>query len=202
MCLMRQTNSRTLGPDRRVRCRPDERGRADAGPGAGLPRDGFRGIIPSIRAGDFNVGMSSFTDTKEREEAVDFVTYFQAGTLWAQQAGAGVDPNNACGLAGRRAVRHDPGDRRDPGEERGVRGGGHAAIEKVVYVSQDDLNAALVAGEVDAMSADSPVTGFAVKTSAAEPWSRQARSSTPRRTAGRWPRARGWRSRCVRRWST
>jgi ABC-type amino acid transport substrate-binding protein len=41
-------------------------------------------IIPSVRAGDFNVGMSSFTDTKERQEAVDFVTYFQAGILWAQ----------------------------------------------------------------------------------------------------------------------
>jgi ABC-type amino acid transport substrate-binding protein len=42
---------------------------------------------------------------------------------------------------------------------------GMSPIEKVVYVSQDDLNAALMAGEVDAMSADSPVTGFAIKTS-------------------------------------
>ena len=32
--------------DRRVRCRPDERGRADAGAGAGLPRDGVRGDHP------------------------------------------------------------------------------------------------------------------------------------------------------------
>ena len=40
-----------------------------------------------------------------------------------------------------------------------------STIEKVVYVSQDDLTAALIAGEVDAMSADSPATGFAVKTS-------------------------------------
>ena len=29
--------------------------------------------------------MSSFTDTKEREETVDFVTYFSAGILWAQR---------------------------------------------------------------------------------------------------------------------
>jgi hypothetical protein len=42
---------------------------------------------------------------------------------------------------------------------------GMSTIEKVVYVSQDDLTAALIAGEVDAMSADSPATGFAVKTS-------------------------------------
>jgi ABC-type amino acid transport substrate-binding protein len=35
-----------------------------------------------------------------------------------------------------------------------------------VFTRQDDLTAALVKGEVDAMSADSPVTGFAVKLSA------------------------------------
>jgi ABC-type amino acid transport substrate-binding protein len=40
-----------------------------------------------------------------------------------------------------------------------------ATIEKVVDISQDDLTAALIAGEVDAMSADSPATGFAIKTS-------------------------------------
>src|SRR6476469_10504027 len=57
----------------------------------------FAKIIPAIQGGTFNVGMSSFTDTKEREQQADFVTYFSAGSLWAQKAGAGIDPNNACG---------------------------------------------------------------------------------------------------------
>jgi ABC-type amino acid transport substrate-binding protein len=35
----------------------------------------------------------------------------------------------------------------------------------VVYTRQDDLTAALIAGEIDAMAADSPVTGFAIKLS-------------------------------------
>ncbi|MDT7795809.1 MAG: hypothetical protein QOD59_5250, partial [Mycobacterium sp.] len=48
----------------------------------------FEAIIPSVRAGDFNVGMSSFTDTKDRQGSADFVTYFQAGILWAQKAGS------------------------------------------------------------------------------------------------------------------
>src|SRR6185295_5111881 len=48
----------------------------------------FAKIIPSIQGDTFNVGMSSFTDTKEREQTVDFVTYFSAGILWAQKAGA------------------------------------------------------------------------------------------------------------------
>ena len=42
---------------------------------------------------------------------------------------------------------------------------GKPPIKKVIYTRQDDLNTALTAGEVDAMSADSPVTGFAIKTS-------------------------------------
>ena len=57
----------------------------------------FEAIIPSVRAEDFNVGMSSFTDTADREAAVDFVTYFQAGTLWAQRAGSAVDPKTPAG---------------------------------------------------------------------------------------------------------
>lgn len=40
--------------------------------------------------------MSSFTDSKEREQSVDFVTYFSAGTLWAQKP-ARYRPENACG---------------------------------------------------------------------------------------------------------
>src|SRR4029079_4575272 len=42
---------------------------------------------------------------------------------------------------------------------------GVSPIEKAVYTRQDDLTAALIAGEVEAMAADSPVTGFAVKLS-------------------------------------
>jgi len=126
---------------------------------------GFEAIIPSIRAGDFNVGMSSFTDTKDREGSADFVTYFEAGTLWAQKVGAGVDPNNACGL--RVGVQYATIQEtvEIPAKNKACTEAGNAEIEKVVYVSQDDLNAALLAGEVVAMAADSPATGFAVKTS-------------------------------------
>jgi ABC-type amino acid transport substrate-binding protein/predicted Ser/Thr protein kinase len=126
---------------------------------------GFEAIIPSIRAGDFDVGMSSFTDTKDREGSADFVTYFEAGTLWAQKAGAGVDPNNACGLRVGVQYATIQENVEIPAKSQACKAAGNAALEKVVYVSQDDLNAALLAGEVEAMSADSPATGFAIKTS-------------------------------------
>jgi ABC-type amino acid transport substrate-binding protein/predicted Ser/Thr protein kinase len=126
---------------------------------------GFEAIIPSIRAGDFNIGASSFTDTKDREGSADFVTYFEAGTLWAQKVGAGVDPNNACGL--RVGVQYATIQEtvEIPAKSQACTEAGNAPIEKVVYVSQDDLNAALIAGEVDAMTTDSPATGFAIKMS-------------------------------------
>jgi hypothetical protein len=45
---------------------------------------------------------------------------------------------------------------------------GVSPIDKVVYTRQDNLTAALIAGEVEAMAADSPVTGFAIKLSGGE----------------------------------
>ncbi|OBI72016.1 bifunctional serine/threonine-protein kinase/transporter substrate-binding domain-containing protein [Mycobacterium sp. E740] len=125
----------------------------------------FEAILPSVRAGDFNVGMSSFSDTRERERAVDFVTYFQAGTLWAQRAGSAITPANGCGL--RVGVSYGSLQETDeiPSKSKDCVAAGSAPIDKVVYVSQDVLNTALINGEVDAMAADSPVTGFAIKTS-------------------------------------
>ncbi|HZA10183.1 bifunctional serine/threonine-protein kinase/transporter substrate-binding domain-containing protein, partial [Mycobacterium sp.] len=125
----------------------------------------FEAIIPSLRAGDFNVGMSSFTDTKEREASADFVTYFEAGTLWAQRPGPPVDPNNACGLRIGVAYASIQESKEIPAKSDACVAAGKPSIEKDVYVRQDDLTAALIAGKVDAMSADSPVTGFAIKTS-------------------------------------
>jgi ABC-type amino acid transport substrate-binding protein/predicted Ser/Thr protein kinase len=129
---------------------------------------GFEAIIPSVRAGDFNVGMSSFTDTVDRQELVDFVTYFEAGTLWAQRPGSGVDPANACGLRVGVAYATLQETEEIPAKSEACEAAGQPPIEKVVYVQQDELTAGLIAGEVDAMSADSPATGFAIKTSAGE----------------------------------
>src|SRR6201999_4310219 len=49
----------------------------------------FDGIIPGLASGKYDLGMSSFTDTKEREKTVDFVTYFLAGTSFYEKASGG-----------------------------------------------------------------------------------------------------------------
>jgi ABC-type amino acid transport substrate-binding protein/predicted Ser/Thr protein kinase len=126
---------------------------------------GFEGILPSVRDGSFNVGMSSITDTAEREELVDFVTYFQAGTLWAQRTGSSVDPEAACGLRVGVAYSTIQETEEIPAKSDACVAAGLPPIEKVVHTHQDEVTAALIAGEIDAMTADSPVTGFAIKLS-------------------------------------
>src|SRR3954452_16960112 len=48
----------------------------------------FGAIIPGLAAHKYELGMSSFTVTKEREQTVDFVTYFSAGTSFYVRDGA------------------------------------------------------------------------------------------------------------------
>jgi polar amino acid transport system substrate-binding protein len=126
----------------------------------------FAKIIPAIQAGTYNMGMSSFTDNKEREKTVDFVTYFSAGIQWASPAGKTVDPNNACGL--KVSVQATTTEDTDeiPAKSKACTDKGKPAINKLKFDRQDDATNALVLGKVDAMSADSPVTAYAIKQSA------------------------------------
>jgi serine/threonine protein kinase len=128
----------------------------------------FESILGSVSGSDFNVGMSSFTDTKDREEQVDFVTYFQAGTQWAKRSGTTVDPDAACGLKVGVTYASIQATTEVPGKSDACVAAGLSPIDIVVFTRQDDLTTALRNGEVEAMSADSPVTGFTVKLSAGE----------------------------------
>jgi len=123
----------------------------------------FAKIIPSIQGGTFNVGMSSFTDSKEREKTVDFVTYFSAGSLWAQAKGAGIDPENACGK--KVAVQATTVQETEelPARSKKCTDAGQPAIEIIPFDSQDAATNAVVLGQAQAMSADSPVTLYAIK---------------------------------------
>ena len=126
---------------------------------------GFDQILSGLGTNTYDMGDSSFTDTKEREQTVDFVTYFQAGTLWAQREESSVDPNAACGLKIGVTYASIQETEEVPAKSDQCVAAGVSAIDKVVYTRQDDLTAALIAGDVEAMAADSPVTGFAIKLS-------------------------------------
>ncbi len=126
----------------------------------------FAKIIPSVQGGTFNVGMSSFTDTKDREQTVDFVTYFSAGTQWAQKVGAGIDPNNACGkkVAVQATTYQDTDEL--PAKSKACTDAGNPPIQITPFDGQDAATNAVILGQADAMSADSPVTAYAIKQSA------------------------------------
>ena len=125
----------------------------------------FDKIIPAIETGTYDIGMSSFTDNKTREKTVDFVNYFSAGIMWASQTGKTVDPDNACGL--KVSVQATTTEDTDeiPQKSAACVKAHKKPITKLKFVRQDDATNALVLGRVDAMSADSPVTAYAIKVS-------------------------------------
>jgi polar amino acid transport system substrate-binding protein len=132
---------------------------------ASYQESGFDNIIPSVKGAKYDVGMSSFTDNKKREQQVDFVNYYSAGFQWATPAGKTVDPNNACGLkvivqTGTTEETEDI-----PAKSKACTDAGKPAIKLSKLDSQDAVNQAVALGQYDALDADSPITQYAVKKS-------------------------------------
>jgi polar amino acid transport system substrate-binding protein len=122
----------------------------------------FDNIIPSITGGKYDLGLSSFFDTVERQGQVDMVDYYTAGIQWASLAENDIDPENACGI--KLAVQNGTTEALDdgPAKSDACVAAGKEPIELLGYDTQDDATAAVTLGRADAMSADSPVTQYAV----------------------------------------
>jgi polar amino acid transport system substrate-binding protein len=122
----------------------------------------FDKIIPSITGGTYDIGVSSFTDSLEREKVVDFVNYYTAGIQWAQPIGKKVDPKNACGLTV--SVQATTVEETDelPAASKACTDAGKAAINILKFDKQDDATTAVADGRANAMSADSPITLYAI----------------------------------------
>ena len=125
----------------------------------------FDTIIAGVQSGKYEIGLSSFTDNKDREKAVDFVTYYSAGTSWAALKGnpKGVNPDDACGK--KIGVQTGTVQQTDdiPARQKKCKTAGKTAIEVVPRTQQTEVNTDLVSGKTDAMLADSPIVGYAIK---------------------------------------
>ena len=122
----------------------------------------FDNIIPSVSGGKADMGESSFTDTAEREQQVDFVNYYTAGIQWASAKDKTVDPDNACGMkVAVQATTYEDTDE-VPAKSDACVAAGKPAIEKLKFDTQDAATNAVVLGQADALSADSPVTLYAI----------------------------------------
>jgi len=121
----------------------------------------FDTIIPGVTGGKYDAGLSSFSDTAEREKQVDFVNYYSVGIQWATTAGKTVDPANACGL--KVAVQNGTTEADDLKVlSKACVAAGKAAITQLSFDDQSMATQAAVSGRADAMTADLPITVYAV----------------------------------------
>lgn len=128
---------------------------------ADIGESDFEKIIPSIESGTLSAGISSMNVTEERTAVVDMAEYFMAGTQWATSADKDIDPDNACGLkvGVQRTTVQETED--VPKKSADCVARGLPPIERVSFDEQAQAANAVALGQVDAMSADSPVSAYA-----------------------------------------
>jgi polar amino acid transport system substrate-binding protein len=128
---------------------------------------GFDTIIPGLSAGKYDLGMSSFTDTKARQKVVDFVTYFSAGTSFYVKAKGGPTINTLADLCGHKvAVERGTTQAADATSQSAkCKHAGKPAVTVLVFPDQNAANLAISSGRGQVGMADSPVADYIVKKS-------------------------------------
>ncbi|MDX6728016.1 MAG: polar amino acid transport system substrate-binding protein [Baekduia sp.] len=127
----------------------------------------FDGIIPGLASGKYDLGMSSFTDTKEREKTVDFVTYLTAGTSFYTKANGGPDITDLASLCGHKVAAEKGTTQADDAtaQAKKCKAAGKPAVAVAVFPDQNGANLAINSGRADVGMADSPVADYQVKQS-------------------------------------
>jgi polar amino acid transport system substrate-binding protein len=127
----------------------------------------FDSIIPGLAAGKYDLGMSSFTDTKDREKTVDFVTYATAGESFFVSADGGPTINSIDDLCGLKVGAEKGTTEADDAtaQSKKCTDAGKPAVSVSTFPDENGVNLALSSGRVDAGFADTPVADYAVKQS-------------------------------------
>lgn len=126
----------------------------------------FDNIVPSILGEKYDMGLGGYYDTKKRQETLDLVDFFVAGNQFASPAAKPIKQElDVCGL---KVAAQNGGSAPLvylPELDKKCTAAGKPTIQVLGYDTQDDATAAVSLGRVDAMVADSPVIGYAVKLS-------------------------------------
>ena len=123
----------------------------------------FDAILPGLAADKYDIAISSFTDTKEREETVDMVTYFTAGTGFYTNAENPVEVEGLADLCGKKvAVQKGTVQQEDV---EGQNDKCDDPIDVAVFTQQTDVDLAINSGRAEVALADSPVAAYAVQQS-------------------------------------
>ncbi len=127
----------------------------------------FDSIIPGLAAGKFDLGMSSFTVTKEREKTVDFVTYLSAGSSFYVKADGGPDIQTLDDLCGHSvAIERGTIQATDAtNQDKKCKAAGEGGVDVQVFPDQNGANLAISSGRAEVGIADSPVAAYIVEQS-------------------------------------
>ena len=122
----------------------------------------FDSIIPSIGS-KYDIGVSSFTITPERMQAVDFVSMFKAGSTWVVKKGNPnkIDTSELCGLK----IAVQTGTTQEEEVNKAAeqcKADNKLDIQILSNKLQTDVTTNVVTGKADVFYADSPVAGYAI----------------------------------------
>jgi polar amino acid transport system substrate-binding protein len=126
----------------------------------------FDTIIPGIASGKYDLGMSSFTDTKARQQTVNFVTYFVAGTSFYVKTG-GPNITSLADLCGHKVAMEKGTTQQADAQAQNTKckAAGKPAVSLQIFNDQNAVNLALSSGRAEVAMADSPVAAYQVRQS-------------------------------------
>jgi polar amino acid transport system substrate-binding protein len=128
----------------------------------------FETIIPGLASGKYDIGASSFTDTKEREKTVDFVDYFNAGISFYAKTSSNPSVSGVADLCGK-SVSVEKGTTEQEEAEKQSKTctkEGKKAVSVLSFPDQNGANLAISSSRAELGMADSPVAAYQVKQSA------------------------------------
>ena len=127
----------------------------------------FDAILPGLAANKYDLGMSSFTITKEREKTVDFVSYATAGTSFYVPAEGGPTIQSLADLCGEKvaAERGTTQEADATAQDKKCKAAGNPGVSVSVFPDQNAANLALSSGRATVGMADSPPAAYAVEQS-------------------------------------
>jgi polar amino acid transport system substrate-binding protein len=127
----------------------------------------FDSIIPGLTAGKYDVGASSFTDTKAREKQVDFVDYFVAGESFFTKAQGGTTITGLSDLCGHTVAVEKGTTEQTDATTQGAKckKAGKPGVTVLAFPDQNGANLALSSGRAQLGFSDSPVAAYQVKKS-------------------------------------
>jgi polar amino acid transport system substrate-binding protein len=130
-----------------------------------LINSNFETIIPGLAAGRYDLGVSSFTDTKEREKTVDFVTYYSAGISFYAKTSSNPGVSKLSDICGKTvAVEKGTVELEEATKQsKTCTKEGKKSVSVLSFPGQNPVNLAIASGRAELGMVDSPVAAYQIK---------------------------------------